>query len=62
MISNEVLLEKINNLSDRLAKIEVAVKEITDQSNKWRGAFGVILVFGGVAGSLVTWLLSNIRW
>lgn len=61
-VTNEVLLEKIDNLVDRVGKLELSVQELTNQSNKWKGAFGVILAFGGVSGAILTWVLSHIRW
>ena len=58
-------IERIARLEANLTHIERAVTEmaaslkaIEQQSARWKGAFGVILVIGGFAGSVATVLMQ----
>lgn len=58
-------IERIARLEANLSHIERAVTEmaislkaIEAQSARWKGAFGVILAVGGIAGSIGTILMQ----
>lgn len=65
--SNQVLLEKINNLhekvdglKDELCGVKEAEYKNTEFRNKAIGVVGVVTVIGGFIGSLAMWLIGKV--
>jgi len=45
-----------DNLEKAVKEVAIDVKAIREQSNRWKGALGVILGLGGIIGFLAGWL------
>lgn len=48
---------KVEQVDTKLASMDLALKEICAQQNKWKGALAVALIFGGA----IAWVLAQIR-
>ena len=46
------LIVEVHNLNEQVAGL-------TNQANRWKGAFGVILLVGGILGSFATLALTK---
>jgi len=51
--------ERTQMIQDEQEKMKEDLKKISEQANKWKGAFIVILALGGMVGSLITVLFGK---
>ena len=55
------LEERVLQLQDEVRHVHEEVSDLKAQANRWKGAFWVMLAFGGVVGSFIHFFLGWMR-
>ena len=54
------LQTEVKTLVKAVESLDKKVVALTAQANRWKGAFGTLLIVGGMAGSVLTYAAT--RW
>ena len=55
------LEERITQMQDEVRHVHKEVSELKAQANRWKGAFWVMLVLGGILGSIGHMIIGWMR-
>lgn len=55
------LEERITQMQDEVRHVHKEVSELKAQANRWKGAFWVMLVLGGIIGSIGHMIIGWMR-
>ena len=65
MSGEEQILRAVGKLEGRMeaiasdvAQLKQDIGEVKSQANRWKGAFGFVLIFGGIFGFIGNFLMS----
>ena len=62
MISQIATIQtKLNDIKRNVSHLNKDVNNLNATANRWKGAFGVILIFGALAGWLITIIFKMLK-
>lgn len=56
-----VLASKVDDLREDVRGLREEVKELRSRADKWKGAFGLLMLAGGAFGSVLTWVAQMLK-
>ena len=56
-----VLWERVQNMNDKIDKMEGQIEELLELANKSKGGFWMGMTLASMAGGVITWIGSHLK-